>query len=135
MNRDEARQIWARIAKGDLEREDPEDPIDLHSWISQIASKLLEADQLPAGQRPGAVVRATGLTGLRDAHPELRELLMDVRWDFPVHDGCRERYFTQRERIRLILEEAQRQGLLNGIYASDEKAARELIHGMIAKKR
>lgn len=135
MNRDEARQLWARVAAGDLERVDPEDPVDLHAWVRQVASKLLEADELTSGQRPDAIVRASGLAGKRDAYPELREMVQDVRWDFPVNVGGEDRYLTQRERVRLVLEEAQRQGLLRGVYESEEKAARELVRNLIAKDR
>lgn len=135
MNRTEARELWQRVAAGDLEHQDRVDPVDLHAWVRQVAQQLLEADDEPdAGKRPGRVLAAVGLSGKADAYAALRDLVNDPRWDFPLmgEGGAVEE--TRAQLVRQMVELARTKGLLRGVYAEDDKQAIDLIRKLVLKQ-
>lgn len=135
MDRTTSRALWARIAAGDLQRQDELDPVDLHAWVRQVATQLLEADdEVDPGKRPGRVVAAVGLSGKVDGYADLRELVNDVRWDFPLlgEGGAVEE--TRAQLVRQMVELARARGLLRGIYAEDDKEATDLIRRLLPKQ-
>lgn len=88
MNKTEAKVMWQRIANGGLTDLDSQDAEHLHDWIRNVASKVLAADEAAnAGQRPGRVLAAVGLSSKPDGYAALREVVNDVVWEFPLMDG------------------------------------------------
>ena len=138
MNRTEARALWLRVAAGDLEHlEHLEqfDLVDLHAWMRQVAKQLLEADGEPdAKRRPGRILTAVGLRGKVDRYAGLRELVNAPQWDFPLlgEDGVAEE--TRAQIVRQMVAQAREKGLLNGIYADDDKEAVYLVGAILGKK-
>lgn len=133
MDRTTSRKLWARIAAGDLDGEQY-DGVDLHEWVRQIAVRLLDADEeANAKKRPGRILSAVGLSNKVDGYAELRELVNDVRWDFPlIVDGVFVEE-THPQIIRQILELARTKGLLRGSYAEDDKQAIDRIRNLLLK--
>lgn len=135
MNRTEARALWQRVATGDLERFDEIDTARMHAWIREVAAKVVEADALPTGARPDALVRALGLAGKVDAYADLRALVNDVRWEFPTTgvDGAALDE-SRAQIVRQMVALAREQGLLRGVYADDDKKAHDLIRSLLPKQ-
>jgi hypothetical protein len=135
MDRSTSRALWARIAAGDLQHLDHADPVDLHAWVRQVAAQLLEADdEVDPGRRPGRVVAAVGLSGKVDGYADLRELVNDVRWDFPLmgEGGAVEE--TRAQLVRQMVELARTKGLLRGVYGEDDKQAIDLVRKLVLKQ-
>lgn len=135
MNRTEARAMWQRIADGGLTDLESQDATHLHAWISAVAAKVLDADDsADAGRRPGRVLAAVGLSGKPDGYAALREVINDVVWEFPlIIDGV-EREESRAQLVRQMVETARKRGLLEGIYEVDDKAATDLIRGILPKQ-
>jgi hypothetical protein len=130
--------MWQRIAAGEfgVHRDDDPEGETLGEWLKAVAKAVLEADALPAGQRPDGLVRAIGLAGRADAYADLRGLVEDPRWQFPVV-GEEGKYIeeTRAQLVRQMVEVARKQGLLRGVYADDDKKAHELVRDLLTKKR
>lgn len=134
MDRTTSRELWARIAAGELTG-DAYDGVDLHGWVQQVAARLLEADQVAdASKRPGRVLAAVGLSGKVDAYAALREVVSDPLWDFPVmgEGGAVEE--TRAQLVRQMVELARTKGLLQGAYEFDDKMATDLIRRLVLKQ-
>lgn len=130
--------MWKRLAAGELviHRADAPDGEALAEWLKAVAKAVLEADTIPAGQRPDALVRAIGLAGRADAYADLRGLVEDPRWQFPVMGEEGEVIEeTRAQLVRQMVEVAREQGLLKGVYADDDKKAHELVRDLLTKKR
>jgi len=127
VNRSEALALWARIAAGDLEHAQS-DPVDLHAWIRQVAQDLIDADAAAAGARPGAVLQAVGVCGKPDGYAELRAFVEGPQWDFVGADE------TDGAVVRQMVNQARELGLLDGVYAVDDKKAAQLIRDLRTKQ-
>lgn len=135
MNRTEARALWQRIVEGELEHREQLDPVDLHAWVRQVAKQLLEADEEPdAKRRPGRVLTAVGLGGKADGYAALRGFVNAPQWDFPLLDEHGVIEETQAQIVRQMVAQARDKGLLQGIYADDDKEAVGLIRDILRKK-
>ncbi|RDI03940.1 hypothetical protein DES46_101632 [Caldimonas thermodepolymerans] len=135
MNRTEARGMWQRIADGGLTDLDSQDAAHLHAWIRGVASRILSADDgSDAGQRPGRVLAAVGLSGKPDGYAALREVVNDVVWEFPVITADGELDETRAQLVRQMVEIARQRGLLKGVYAVDDKQATDLIRKILRKQ-
>jgi hypothetical protein len=135
MDRTTSRELWARIAAGDLESQGEGDPVDLHAWLRHVAAQVLQADdESDAGKRPGRVLAAVGLSGKVDAYAALRAVVDDPRWDFPMmgEGGAIEE--TRAQLVRQMVELARTKGLLRGVYAEDDKQATDLIRKLVLKQ-
>ena len=107
MNRTEARKHWARVAAGDHH-----DDAELQLWLRGVAQAILEADDLPAGVRPGEILRAVGLLGKIDDRAILREKLQVVD-GFPfISDQGQKRKPDRGERIRNLIAHSRASGLI-----------------------
>lgn len=130
--------MWQRLAAGELgfHRDDDPDGDALAEWLKAVANAVVDADTLPAGQRPDGLVRALGLAGRADAYADLRGLVEDLRWQFPVM-GEEGKIIeeTRAQLVRQMVELARGQGLLTGVYACDDKKAHELLRGLLTKNR
>lgn len=124
MNRTKSRVLWQRIADGDLEREQY-DEVDLLAWIRAVAAGLLDADGVPAGLRPGEIVRAVGLDGALDPNAKLREQV-ELLESFPLigKDG-QAREPAHGERMRTLIRAARDAGLI-GEDVSDPEARKRI---------
>jgi hypothetical protein len=134
MKRNEARALWQRIAEGELGDVEPADAVDLHAWIQEVAKRLVEADDEPAGARPGAIARAAGLAGQDDGYAELRRLL-DAVDGFDALDEKGEPSPRTSGQVTVDLVALARSvGLLVGVYEIDDKKAAELIRAIRDKR-
>jgi hypothetical protein len=68
MRRADALERWQLIAEGAL-RDEEGHPIDLVSWIEEVARKVVKANQ-SSQVSPNDLARAIGLTGKRGTPPE-----------------------------------------------------------------
>ena len=129
MNRTEARELWARVAAGDLAREQ-HDPVDLWAWIQQIARQVLEADDEPdARRRQGQLVKAIELAGREDEHAELKQLVSD----FCMFENLIEPDETQAAKVEHLRQVALQCGLLRGVYRDDPKKGRDFIRDLLPR--
>jgi len=124
MNRAEARTLWQRIAKGDLQHAQ-DDPIDLHGFIEGVATALLQADDLiDVNARRSAVLTALNLSGKPDGYAELRRLIDSPVYSFEHLDTSS---VTPGRVNRKIMNDARKIGILTGVYVVDDKKALNLI--------
>jgi hypothetical protein len=135
MNKTEAKAMWQRIADGGLTDLDSQDVEHLHAWIRYVASKVLAADEASnAGQRPGRVLAAVGLSSKPDGYAALREVVNDVVWEFPLFDGGVEVQETQAKLVHKMVEMARKRGVLDGDYAVNDKSATNLVRKIWLKQ-
>lgn len=135
MNKTEARALWQRIADGGLTDQDSQDTAHLHAWIRDVAAKVLAADAgAGAGQRPGRVLLAVGLSGKPDGYAALRDVVNDIVWEFPLMVEGVAVEETQAQLVRQMVEAARQRGLLEGVYAVDDKQATDLIRKILRKQ-
>lgn len=127
--------MWQRIADGGLTDLESQDAAHLHAWIQSAAAKILAADDgADAGQRPGRVLAAVGLSGKPDGYAALREVVNDIVWEFPlIVDGVTIEE-TTAQLVRQMVAMARKRGVLEGVYAIDDKAATDLIRGILRKQ-
>lgn len=111
MNRTESLALWRRVAAGDLEHPQ-DDPVDLHAWIREVASKVLEADTVPDKVRPGTVLDAIGLGGKVDKNAELSRLLHLVDEFSHLEADGRERGAQRGERMAGLMRFARASDLV-----------------------
>lgn len=76
-----ALEMWKLVSAGST------DPA-VRVWLREVAHGVLEADAEPAKERPGAVLRAVGLSGVIDKHRAVREAAQTWR-SFENLDGGR----------------------------------------------
>lgn len=128
MNRTEARALWARVAAGDLAREQY-DGVDLWAWIQQVAQQVLEADAEPvAAVRPYKLTEAIGLRGPEDRKAALRALVAEWRL---VCDLCGEE--PRARGVDWIYRRAVELDVLTGVYREDAKKAKDEIRKLLPK--
>jgi hypothetical protein len=134
MNRSESRKLWARVAAGDLERQQ-DDPVDLYAWIKDVAERVLIADgpdekgnKVSPKKRPMRVLVAVGLSNKHDGYAELRALIESPLWDFQEMDQDGPVEVTQGKLIQQIVKEARKLGILED---SDDKKARDLVRKLL----
>lgn len=134
MDRTTSRELWARIAAGELACE-PYDGVDLHKWVREVAVRLLEVDEeTDASGRPGRILAAVGLSGKVDGYADLRAFVNDPLWDFPLIDECGPIKETRAQLLRQMVELARKKGLLHGAYEFDDKMANGLLRKLVPKQ-
>jgi hypothetical protein len=135
MNRDENLAMWKRIAAGELSGREQWDEIDTWDWIRGVAEKVIQADEEPTPNcRIAAIVAAVGLRGKLDTYAALRYLIEQLTMFFPIDDDGNDIPRTQGQVIAGIVDQARKQGLLNGVYADDDKKAKDLIRDILHQR-
>lgn len=140
MNRTQARELWRRVANGDLEYSQF-DPVDLHTWIKDVARQVLAADEDPVdGRRVNGITEAVGLKGHEDRYAALRQIIeyQILIGGFDYVDDLGQVVTTPpdqkvRRMVRSVHAAAKGSGVLRGNYADDDKAARDLIRSLLPK--
>lgn len=128
MNRTEARALWARVAAGDLAREQY-DSVDLWAWIQHVAQQVLAADDEPmATVRPYKLTEALGLRGPEDRKASLRALVAE--WQLIADLGGEE---PRPRAVDWIYQRAIERDLLTGVYREDAKKAKDEIRKLLPK--
>lgn len=134
MNRSESLEMWRGIAAGSLE-DSQYNPIDPLPWIRGVAKKIVAADKVQnPGARLAALSVAMGLSGKHDKYAELRSLIEECTMFSPLDDDGNEIPQTRSQEVSFIVEEGIRRGLLVGIYADDDKKAKELVRKLLTKQ-
>lgn len=135
MNRNESLAMWKRIAAGELSGREQWDAIDTWNWIRDVAEKLIHADDEPTpNSRNAAIVSAVGLKGKLDVYAKLRELIEMHTIFFAIDDDGNDIPQTQGQAITGIVRSARKLGLLAGVYADDDKKAKDLIRDIWHQK-
>lgn len=124
----DSRDFWERIAEGEMEGAYGE---DLRIWLGTVAKRLLEADDMPAEVRHGAIVRAVGLSGRRDEQAPLREVVEVADSFLFIEDGER-RDPRRGERMRTLIEAVRASGLVDHDVSDPE--LRKRIERILARK-
>lgn len=124
--RSESLGNWQRVADGDLDDR-------LVEWLRQRAAEIVGADQLPSGQRPDAVVRATGLHGRDEAHAHVRDAV-EVLLEFdPLDAHGAPRPPVRGEETRTMIA-AARHAAPGWAHLTDDEVRKRLAR-MFARKR
>lgn len=80
-HRADALGLWREVAAGNFHP-------NVQVWLTEVAEKVLGADAKTAKERPSAVLRAVGLSGVIDKHLAVREAAQTWR-SFENLDGGR----------------------------------------------